>query len=86
MKLVKFLAAAAIVSALFAAPATAEARIVKPGVENPMAKEYGFQKDRKDNKFIKKKKKNLKKKMKKKYHGNYPNNCIKPPCGYNYNR
>lgn len=85
MKLVKFLAAAAIVSALFAAPATAEARTVKKGIENQMQKEYGFQKDYKNNKVIKKKKKSAKKKMHKKYHGTYPNNCIKPPCGYNYN-
>lgn len=86
MRLVKFLAAAAVVTALLAAPATAEARTVKKGIENSMMKEYGFQKDYKDSKVIKKKKTNMKKKMHKKRHGNYPNNCIKPPCGYNYNR
>lgn len=86
MKLVKLLAAAAVVSVLFAAPVTAEARTVKKSIENQMQKEYGFQKDYKNTKVLKKKKTPAKKKMKKKHHGTYPNNCIKPPCGYNYNR
>lgn len=87
MKKLKLLAAAAVVTALFAAAAPAEARHVKPQPETTMQTEYGFQKSMKGAKIVKAKKK-MKRKMARKHNrqGNYPNDCIKPPCGLNYEK
>lgn len=92
----KMLASAAVVAALFAVSAPAEARHVKAHEDSTMHNEYAFQKSMHGNKTVKKpfkvhkhkKAKAKKKKFKKKRahrHGTTPNECIRPPCGMNYN-
>lgn len=110
----KLLAAAAVLAAMCSGAGMANAahksshqdRYVKPHAQTTMANEYGFQKDMKDNKSVKKpfavkkhaaKKHAAKKHAMKKHHrmakkaaarnhGTTPNECIRPPCGMNYDR
>jgi len=95
MKKLKLLTATALIAGMFAFTAPAEARTVPKYPKSTMQMEYGFQKNMKGNKRVKdrikpfrkdraKANKKVAKKFRGKRYGTTPNECIKPPCGLNY--